>query len=1592
MSTAMPSLFSCVLLAVLGIGSHVALAELPSPEIAVSTFDQTELVSHGPLPDDVLAFNGTVQTQCAPGLARPVVLTVKNLGSSDLTGLRSTLSGDGASQFSVSHPLPAVIPPGGQASLVVMFAPIASLSARCHLSITSNDADESPFGITLIGDSHVAGPLLAVREVGTGDKLPLTEATARGTSTRAEYTISGQQPLVLTNYGTADIDGLSISSPSIASPLPSGTRLAAGASMSVKLSFHLLIAGEIVTVLGNNGQVRFGLWLKPNGIITWGPITTGPGNIVISPGPIIVGPPLNSGNLVLSGPGSGPIGMALQWPLGELDSGAVAGSAIIATKVTGFASGGSLNITASTTKTGSPTYISTDTSAAATKVKSTLGAHFDGASKVTSSLTISRLDNFALEAWLRPMTSTGTQVALYQGTAGTNGQGFVQVDDTIRARFGGVGDVGQATFTAGEWVHVALVRKAGVSTLYLNGIAAGSSTIVPNAPSGGAMTFGATPAGSDYFTGDVDEVRVSFIGEGFDPSVHLLYAESGPHLYVSTVTNNTSTEVTTSLDCGSAKTSHATSKPLRLSNTSMFTLSGITASIDGANASDFKLGNAVPSSLGAYGAQSLNVNFTPSTAGPRTATLHLTSSDPAHASMDIALSGTGLPEPEIVVEDGEGHELQSGGRTLTFSLEHPTQTITVRNTGAGELGALQFFANDPGFSVSPALPASLAPGASATATITCTSTSYAALTTNAQINSDDADESSFVIPLQFTGSPKMRIAVGSVAPLEDHREVLNFTRLREQVLEFSNTSVVPLHVAFESTGPNKDDFSIGANRIIVAPGESRRVGVTFYPRGDGIRSTLLRLRSDDPQQGTMEIALMGRADVARLASQVIGQGGLDYGSALRFPPTVVGKTSSFTVEITNTTNESINDIVIETTPAPDFTFNFRQHQAIAAGGKALLTIAFKPSAAGQRGPTTVRLRRGSAADQFFAVSGFGVTKPTAEVSTLGLLSLIGGPSIRLSAPPITDYPVFKNLIEDLPVAYQWRKNGTPIRGATSSEYLLDVQSFDDAGTYSVTITNPAGSSTFDCALIGVVDSEIAGAPRVAATGKPFTLKARTAGKGLSFQWYDEGNPLLGLTSATASITPTTDGTHYYWCNVSIGDNSLPIGTAVVESVSTGPSCLWPNTEPWVLYVGGFYDRFLQAKPQPTGFSMTNEPPGLKIDPVTGELSGVPTAPGLFNVKFQASNPAGRGPVLTVPLLVKPLESNVLGTFAGLFERSPENPLGGRFTVTTTSTGGFSGRVWLGQSDFGFAGTLSGSDANGAAGWSNPVRLGPGDELTVLVDLNVKERGARLWVAHPGILISNYGSKRTAPGPLAGRYNAIIRTNDLQRGITTAIPDGNGYISMIVDASGGITTSGRMGDGAAFTSTSTFTVGAAPLFHLLYNGRGSALGDVEFVPNGATGQCFGRLSWTKQAIPGDRSYPEGWAPLNASIEGGKYARPAPGRRLLDLPEGSPNARFVFDRGILGKQSVTQPIAFSTTTYRLLKSEDGVRGFTWTVNADTGVFSGALQTQASSSSSAPQPVKISFFGLLVPSQAIGVGLFTDNVSNTSGVMRLVPLVRN
>jgi autotransporter-associated beta strand protein len=206
------------------------------------------------------------------------------------------------------------------------------------------------------------------------------------------------------------------------------------------------------------------------------------------------------------------INVVSYWRLGESDPGAAAGA--IASNTTDLVGGMNLKFQ------GNARYANDVGATAATRPGSILSVNFTNSAYATNAVVSTATDNFGIECWAKPTALGGGQVIAYNGgtggAGGSSGWGIIlAADNTYQGLFGGITTIGTSVATANVWTHLALVRNNGTTTLYVNGVAAGTSLAGPAFPQGN-FALGAPPQSptSQFFTGLIDEVRVFTFASG----------------------------------------------------------------------------------------------------------------------------------------------------------------------------------------------------------------------------------------------------------------------------------------------------------------------------------------------------------------------------------------------------------------------------------------------------------------------------------------------------------------------------------------------------------------------------------------------------------------------------------------------------------------------------------------------------------------------------------------------------------------------------------------------------------------------------------------------------------------------------------------------------------------------------------------------------------------------------------------------------------------------------------------------------------------------------------------------------------------------
>ena len=220
-----------------------------------------------------------------------------------------------------------------------------------------------------------------------------------------------------------------------------------------------------------------------------------------------------------------------------------------------------------------------------------------------------------------------------------------------------------------------------------------------------------------------------------------------------------------------------------------------------------------------------------------------------------------------------------------------------------------------------------------------------------------------------------------------------------------------------------------------------------------------------------------------------------------------------------------------------------------------------------------------------------------------------------------------------PLSYQWRESGANladggrISGATSNRLTISATTTNDAGDYTVSISNPASALTSAVARLTVL--------------VPVTLTSDTnlvgrQGEFLSFTNTATGTtPILFGTSsvlpaglnldpATGVISGSPIVNGIFPIIISAANQCSSVSQALTLVIASSvPAITSATTATGTENQSGF-SYTIQASDSPTIFGASGLPLGLTIDTNTGAITGTPLYGGTFTVPIWAINAWGTG--------------------------------------------------------------------------------------------------------------------------------------------------------------------------------------------------------------------------------------------------------------------------------------------------------------------------------------------------------------------------------
>lgn len=224
----------------------------------------------------------------------------------------------------------------------------------------------------------------------------------------------------------------------------------------------------------------------------------------------------------------------------------------------------------------------------------------------------------------------------------------------------------------------------------------------------------------------------------------------------------------------------------------------------------------------------------------------------------------------------------------------------------------------------------------------------------------------------------------------------------------------------------------------------------------------------------------------------------------------------------------------------------------------LLLLAFHGSFAAASTVATASLGLATPAGNSSEISGPGGGAAAATLPPT-LFGISGGGAVELGQK-ITLIVGFSGTGADQ--TYQWQKGTTNLTGATDATYVINAAVAGDAATYTVTVTNPGGSSVASTAVTvkALAAPVITSSPfsRTVSVGQPTVFNFSATGSfPRTYQWLKSGSAISGATNEDYSIAAAAIS--------DAGTYSVTITNSQGSATSSAASLTINGATPPVLY-------------------------------------------------------------------------------------------------------------------------------------------------------------------------------------------------------------------------------------------------------------------------------------------------------------------------------------------------------------------------------------------------------------------------------------------
>lgn len=270
------------------------------------------------------------------------------------------------------------------------------------------------------------------------------------------------------------------------------------------------------------------------------------------------------------------------------------------------------------------------------------------------------------------------------------------------------------------------------------------------------------------------------------------------------------------------------------------------------------------------------------------------------------------------------------------------------------------------------------------------------------------------------------------------------------------------------------------------------------------------------------------------------------GSTFNRNPAAAADTGSYTVVVSNPFGSATSVGVTLTVNAPPVITTQPTAQSVTAGANANFNVTATGTAplsyqwrkdgvpiSGAVNPVLAVVSATTGSYTVIVTNAFGSV--TSSSALLAVTAIATPPAITTqpSAQPATvGLSTSLAVIADgtAPLVYQWRKDGRPINGATTATYRIGSAAITDSGSYTVVVTNFAGSVTSTPTTL-----------LVAPPATTFTQRHASAATDNNLWSFAAGGGVMVAVGQPGLIYSSTNGTT--WTQRASGTNEWLVGVA-----------------------------------------------------------------------------------------------------------------------------------------------------------------------------------------------------------------------------------------------------------------------------------------------------------------------------------------------------------------------------------------------------------------------------------------------------------------